>query len=50
MTHKGVRYVIDNNRIIVAYNHPEARVSPNFLYYLLIDALREINDKSKIWY
>ncbi len=50
MTHKGVRYVIDNNRIIISYNHPEARVSPNFLYYLLMDALREINDKSKIWY
>ena len=42
ITFNGVDYVKDNNRVIVLYNHPQARVSPNFLYYPLIDALREI--------
>ena len=43
MTHNGLWYVIDGKRTIIAYNHPEARVSANFLYYPLMDALREIS-------
>ena len=42
ITSNGVWYVRDNNKVIISYNHPEARVSPNFLYYPLIDVLREI--------
>ena len=42
ITFNGVWYARDNNKVIISYNHPEARVSPNFLYYPLIDALREI--------
>lgn len=44
MTHNGVRYVKNADRIIVSYNHPAARVSNILLYYPLIDALREIMD------
>lgn len=43
MTHNGVWYVIDGKRTIIDYKHPEARVFANFLYYPLMDALREIS-------
>lgn len=48
MTHNGVWYAIDGKRIIIAYSHPEARVSANFLYYPLMDALREINKELNV--
>lgn len=41
-TTRGVWYVIDGEKVIINFNHPAARVSPSFLYYGLIDALREI--------
>lgn len=43
MTKRGVWYCReDNGTIIIAYNHPDARVGEQFLYYGLMDALREI--------
>lgn len=42
MTSRGIEYMILDNTIIVSYSHPEARVADHYLYYALIDAIREI--------
>lgn len=42
MTKRGVSYVSNNGQVIIDFNHPEARVSSNYLYYALIDAIKEI--------
>lgn len=42
-TKRGVGYhEYTDNRFVINFSHPMARVAPNFLYYGLIDALREI--------
>lgn len=52
MTRRGVEYIRNENQIIVSFAHPEARVRDAYLYYPLVDAIREIvgsslNIKSK---
>ncbi|MFO3717798.1 hypothetical protein AB9Q04_05445 [Anaerococcus sp. ENR1011] len=42
MTNRGIEYMILDNTIIVSFSHPEARVADQYLYYALIDAIREI--------
>lgn len=42
MTSRGIKYMILDNTIIVSFSHPEARVADHYLYYALIDAIREI--------
>lgn len=42
MTSRGIEYMILDNTIIVSFSHPEARVADHYLYYALIDAIREI--------
>ena len=42
MTSRGIEYMILDNTIIVSFSHPEARVADQYLYYALIDAIREI--------
>lgn len=44
-TKRGVNYDKKDNKIIISYLHPEARVSSNLLYYGLIDAIKEIYGK-----
>lgn len=47
MTTKGVHYYeFDNGRFFIEFAHPEARVSDNLIYYGLIDAVKEIRNKS----
>ncbi|EJU06886.1 hypothetical protein [Fusobacterium hwasookii] len=41
-TKRGILYNKENNKLIISYSHPEARVSSNLLYYGLIDAIKEI--------
>lgn len=44
MTSRGIRYIKDekNNRVIIEFSHPEARIKSAYLYYALIDAVKEI--------
>lgn len=42
MTYRGVEYIRNKNQIIISFAHPEARVRDAYLYYALIDAIREI--------
>lgn len=43
MTKRGIWYYIDSNgTIVISYSHPEARTKECFLYYGLIDAVKEI--------
>ncbi len=42
MTSRGIWYVREEDKLIVSYLHPEARVKDCLLYYGLTDAVREI--------
>ena len=42
MTARGVRYIIYEDKIIISYAHPAARIRYAYMHYALIDALREI--------
>lgn len=42
MTSRGVWYFKKGRTAVVAFSHPEARVSDAFLFYALTDAVREI--------
>lgn len=42
MTLRGVEYFKDNGMAVVAFSHPAARVKDCYLYYALLDAVREI--------
>ena len=42
MTQRGVEYIKDGQKLIISYSHPEARIRDAYLYYPLIDAVREI--------
>lgn len=41
-TSRGIWYFVDNNRIVVSFKHPEARVMSCLLLYGLVDAVKEI--------
>lgn len=41
-TTRGIWYLQNNETILVAYFHPNAHIKSNFLYYGLIDAVKEI--------
>lgn len=42
ITKRGVKYIKDEERLIISHAHPEARIKDAYLYYPLIDAVREI--------
>lgn len=42
MTARGVWYFQENAMTVISFSHPAARVKDNYLYYALIDAVREI--------
>ncbi|WP_308749133.1 hypothetical protein [uncultured Anaerococcus sp.] len=42
MTQRGVKYIKDKEKIILSFAHPEARIRDAYLYYALVDAVREI--------
>lgn len=42
MTMRGVRYFRDDDLVVIAFSHPAARVKDCYLYYALMDAIREI--------
>lgn len=42
MTSRGIWYFVDNDRVVISFAHPEARVKDCFLHYALVDAVREI--------
>lgn len=42
MTQRGVEYIKDGQKLIISYSHPEARIRDAYIYYPLIDAVREI--------
>ena len=44
-TKRGIWYAYDNDRLVIAYVHPEARVQSSLIYYGLIDAVKEILGK-----
>ncbi len=48
MTSRGIEYIIFDKTIIVSFSHPEARVADQYLYYALIDAIREILEEYPI--
>lgn len=48
MTSRGIEYMILDNTIIVSFSHPEARIADQYLYYALIDAIREILEEYPI--
>ncbi|WP_053005828.1 hypothetical protein [Kiloniella spongiae] len=43
ISQRGIEYFErKRGKFVLSYSHPEARVSPNLLYYGLVDAIREI--------
>lgn len=42
MTKRGIQYIKCDNKIIVSFAHPEARIRDAYLYYALIDGARKI--------
>lgn len=46
MTKRGIQFIKCNNKIIVSFAHPEARIRDAYLYYSLIDGVREILENS----
>lgn len=42
MTKRGVKFIKYKDKIIVSFAHPEARIRDAYLYYALIDGVREI--------
>ena len=46
MTKRGVQFIRFKDKIIVSFAHPEARIRDAYLYYSLIDGVREILEKS----
>jgi len=43
MTKRGIRYFCDDRCKIVSFCHPEARIGDNYMFYMLADAIKEIN-------
>ena len=48
MTKRGIWYFIDNGTVVISFSHPEARVKDNFLFYALLDAVREIKSGQEL--
>jgi len=46
MTKRGVQFIKFKEKIIVSFAHPEARIRDAYLYYSLIDGVREILENS----
>lgn len=42
MTSRGIWYFRDNDMSVISFSHPAARVRDCYLYYALLDAVREI--------
>jgi hypothetical protein len=43
MTRRGISFAkMPNNKVVISYAHPEARVQDSLLYYGLVDATREL--------
>lgn len=42
MTSRGIWYFRDGKMVVIAFSHPAARVRDCYLYYALLDAVREI--------
>lgn len=42
MTDRGIRYLIYDDKLIISYAHPEARIRSSYMHYALMDAIREI--------
>lgn len=42
MTSRGIWYFRDGEMVVIAFSHPAARVRDCYLYYALLDAVREI--------
>lgn len=47
MTQRGVEYIKYKEKTILSYAHPEARIRDAYLYYALVDAVREILGEGK---
>lgn len=48
MTKRGIWYFIDNGTVVISFSHPEARVKDNYLFYALLDAVREIKSGQEL--
>lgn len=42
MINRGVRFFQDGKTVVISFAHPEARVRDAYLYYALLDVVREI--------
>lgn len=42
MTDRGVWFFRDGKTVVISFAHPEARARDAYLYYALLDAVREI--------
>lgn len=42
MTKRGIQFIRFKDKIIISFAHPEARIRDAYLYYALIDGVREI--------
>lgn len=42
MTTRGIGYFVHDKRLVISFLHPAARVKDCYLYYALLDAVREI--------
>ncbi len=42
MTSRGIWYFRDNDMMVISFSHPAAQVRDCYLYYALLDAVREI--------
>ena len=45
MTSRGVWYFLDGKTVVISFAHPEARVRDAYLFYAILDAVREIEQK-----
>lgn len=45
MTSRGVWWFHNGDCVVISFSHPEARIKDTFLYYALIDAVKEIKNK-----
>lgn len=48
MTFRGVWYFYYDDCVVISFSHPEARINDAFLYYSLIDAVREIKGQKTL--
>ena len=46
MTKRGIQFIRFKEKIIISFAHPEARIRDAYLYYALIDGVREILENS----